>query len=55
MTCSIAGRPGGWRALRKMRRDCKLDVIISETFFNEQKFCIYFSFLDTGRCRQAEG
>jgi hypothetical protein len=38
MTCSIAGQPGGLRALRQMRRYCKLDVIVSETFFNEQKF-----------------
>ncbi len=52
MTCSIAGQPGG---LRQMRRDCKLDVIISEAFFNEQKFLIYFAFLDTGGCRHAEG
>jgi len=55
MTCRIASKPGGLRALRQMRRDCKKDVIVSEAFFNEQKIYIYFAFLDTGRCRQAEG
>ncbi len=55
MTWRIAGQPGGLRALRQMRRDCKKDVIVSETLFKEQKFYIYFAFLDTGGCRQAEG
>ncbi len=47
MTCSIAGQPGGLRALHQLRRDCKVDVIISELFFNEQKVYFYFAFLDT--------
>jgi hypothetical protein len=55
MTCSIARRPAGLRALCQLRRDCKLDVINSESLFNEQKFYMYFTFLDIGRCRQAEG